>query len=97
MTGEPENRPALPTVLAVRQWLYEHREDLPMFTITDHPADFPDYYVARLHLALPTPTAHPFAFLDPELEPLQIIVEALGLTNIGRQPEDDPAIIEVWI
>ena len=32
---------------------------------------------------------------DPEL--LRALLRPLGLTNLGRQPGDDPKILEVWV
>ena len=70
---------------------------LPMFTISDIPADWPDFYVARLHLCLPEPTATDFIMMHPDLEYLQETMEALGLVKLMRDPADDPVIVESWI
>jgi hypothetical protein len=70
---------------------------LPMFVVTDHPSDEPEYFVARLYLTLPQNTPTNFTLKHPELEPLQDVLEALGLTKLMRDPADDPVIVEVWL
>lgn len=70
---------------------------LPMFVITDHPTDWPDFYVARLHLTLPHDIPLPVTIMDPDLERLQETMQALGLTKLMRSPQDDPIIVESWI
>ena len=73
------------------------RDRLPVFTVTDHPTDFPDFYVARLHLSLPQPQPMPLTIMDKNLERLQTTMQALGLVKLDRSPEDDPVILETWI
>lgn len=80
-----------------RRWLYELRDSLPMFTVTDHPTDFPDFFVARLHLTRPEPHATAFAIMDRDLDRLRETLEALGLVKLARSPEDDPVILETWL
>jgi hypothetical protein len=81
----------------MRQYLYSLRERLPMWTVYDHPTDYPDVYVARLWLSLPEPVALPMTLACPELDPLREELANLGLTSLHRQPGDDPAILETWI
>jgi hypothetical protein len=80
-----------------RHYLWTLRERLPVFVITDHPTDWPDFYVARLRLALPKDTPMPLVIMDRDLERLQETMQALGLTKLMRSPEDDPVIVETWI
>jgi len=70
---------------------------LPMFVVTDHPSDQPDFFVARLYLTLPENTPTTFTIMHPDLEHLQDALEALGLTKLMRDPADDPVIVEVWL
>ena len=84
----------IPNVIA---YLATLDQQLPMFVITDHPTDWPDFYVARLHLTLPEDVAMPLAIMDPDLEALQETLEALGLTKVMRNPDDDPIILETWL
>jgi hypothetical protein len=80
-----------------RTYLWSLRDRLPMFTITDHPTDWPDFYVARLHLSLPEPTPMPLVIMDRSLDRLQTTMEALGLVKLMRDPADDPVILETWL
>ena len=80
-----------------RVYLHSLQDRLPLFTITDHPTDWPDFYVARLSLSLPEPQVMPFAIMDRSLERLQTTMEALGLVKLMRDPADDPVILETWI
>ena len=90
-------RPHLLAVADTQRYLSTLRERLPLFTVTDHPRDYPDYYVARLHLTLPGVEVLPFAIMDRDLETLRATLRALGLTLIPRDPTDDPVILESWI
>lgn len=90
----------LPGSLNVRQmraYLASLSDRMPMFTITDHPADFPDFYVARLSLTLPRPAVLDVAIMDESLERLRVTMEALGLTRLERSPQDDPVVVETWL
>jgi hypothetical protein len=65
-----------------------------LYVIYDHPRDFPLWFVCRIfHGELAEP--HAWAFTRT-LEEMRARLPA-GLYNLGRQPEDDPAIAEVWI
>lgn len=72
-------------------------EELSIWTITANPADFPGKIVARRFLiegrvvAVTTDT-----HIAEDLEAVRAMLP-LGLINIGRQPEDDPVIVESWI
>jgi hypothetical protein len=70
-----------------------------MWTIYDHPSDFPDKYVARLFevdAGGPRPTDNFIAVSDVE-ELRQMFLEHFALTCISRSPEDDPKIVETWL
>lgn len=70
---------------------------LHIWTIYDHPKDYPDSYVARLSLVGPGITAVTNAmFTADTLEELRRLLP-LGLTRLPRQERDDPVIVEVWI
>lgn len=90
-------RPHALAVQDTRRYLATLRDRLPMFTITDHPTDYPDFFVARLSLTLPAVEITAFAIMDPSLERLQETMEALGLVKLARSPQDDPKIVEVWL
>jgi hypothetical protein len=75
------------------------RDSLGIWTVYDHPCDYPDLYVARLFTVGPggvtTATAQIAASTD-----LDVLREALadrGLVKLDRFPEDDPATLETWL
>lgn len=75
-----------------------HANDLPMWTIYDHPLDYPDHFVARMYLirrgqVLPTNLVK----IAKDVDGLRGSLEAGGLTPLARQPDDDPAIVETWV
>jgi hypothetical protein len=80
-----------------RAYLATLRERLPMFTVTDHPKDWPDFYVARLALTVPELTLLPLAIMDPDLDRLRETMAALGLVCLTRDPRDDPVVVETWL
>lgn len=74
--------------------------DMQMWTVYDHPLDYPNEYVARLWLSIPGQpdpvwTAHTVACV--ELERLREFMTECGLTRIPRSEGDDPVIIETWM
>ena len=58
--------------------------------------DHPGRWVVRLHTSLPEPEATTLSMVRDSLKAAR---EALpyGLTCIGRSPDDDPVIYEVWL
>jgi hypothetical protein len=81
-----------------RRWLDQHRDRLPMFIVTDHPSDCPDFYCARLHFTLgDRQGATEFAILDINLDRLRESLAGLGFVKLDRDPSDDPVILESWI
>lgn len=70
---------------------------LPMVVVYDHPADYPDAYVARVWEMkgnLPTNT---FIKMDT-LEEIREDVQSAGFIHcIQRAAEDDPVIVEAWM
>jgi hypothetical protein len=71
---------------------------LSMWTIYDHPKDFPNTFVARrfeTSAAGSRPTAD--IMISPTLDDLRDQLSARGLTAIHRSPEDDPKIVETWL
>lgn len=72
---------------------------LSMWTVYDHPSDFPKDFVARLHVA-DTAGSRPTGQLlsSPDLETLRyVLCFELGLTCLARDPTDDKKILEVWL
>jgi hypothetical protein len=67
----------------------------PIYTIYCHPRDFPEHYPVRAHFGdFPAPIACLYETLDDARHELY---EYFGLTCIGREPLDDPCIVESWI
>lgn len=66
----------------------------PVITVYDHPADYPDKYVARVFdMNRPTNLA---AIADTYEELLEAI-PTRSMTKMERSPKDDPVIMETWI
>lgn len=72
-------------------------ERLPIWVIYDHPDDFPNVYVARLHFSLPQPEPSAICLTCTALEPLRRFLEHRGCFPMDRHPDDDPAILETWM
>ena len=71
---------------------------LRVWTVYDHPKDYPDRYVARLfEVDGNGPHATGIITTSETLEDLQDELEALGLVRLMRLPEDDPVILETWL
>lgn len=74
-------------------------DGLAVWTIYDHPLDFPDSYVARQWLVGETglqATANVVQSQDLEVLRTMMLVD-LGLTCLPRSPEDDPKVVESWV
>ena len=75
---------------------WANRERLPMWTITAHPSDFIQGFVARMSLTLPSPKATDCALYGESLQDVRSMLPP-GLVCIDRDPNDDPVIVEVWL
>lgn len=66
---------------------------IPIWTIYDHPIDYPDHWVARLWMNdQPTEEIR----LADSLEELRNRLPP-GLVCLSRHQADDPKIVEVWL
>jgi len=74
-------------------------EGPPIYVVYDHPRDFPDRYVCRRQWACADGTIEcdKEAMASTELEPIRVALRALGLTCVGRHPDDDAVIVETWL
>jgi hypothetical protein len=71
-----------------------HEDGLPIWTIYDHPTDFPDSFVARKFVfGRPTDAI----LTAPTLDELRRKLADIGLVALTRSPGDDPKIVETWI
>lgn len=67
---------------------------MQIWTIYDHPKDFPNNYVARCFVnGRPTDSL----IIYPEIQPLRDLFEGMGLVCMPRDENDDPVIVESWI
>lgn len=73
------------------------RELLPMFTIYDHPLDYPESYVVRKWLIGKNIINDGIVIKDGSLEVVRMKLKEMGLVNIGADGETDPKILENWI
>lgn len=82
---------------APADWHRDRR--LALWTVYSHATDQPDLFVARRHVIResgePIPTN--LIVAHRELEPVRRRLRILGLTCLGRDPDDEPQIVESWI
>lgn len=74
------------------------RDILSIWTLYDHPKDYPAGFIARrweVYATGPVPTDD--AVMANDLETLREHFRDCGLYCMPRQPGDDPVIIETWI
>jgi hypothetical protein len=70
---------------------------LLIWTIYDHPLDYPEWFVARPQIIRPkTSGPIPMHLMAKELNTLRALLPD-GLVCLNRQPTDDPFILEVWV
>jgi hypothetical protein len=68
------------------------------YVVYRNPSDYPGLYVVRrhwVHSGGPIAEAAPL-IVTQSLDSARAVIPA-DLYNIGRYPEDDPAILEVWV
>lgn len=75
---------------------YDHRDRLPMWVVYDHPRDYPQHFVARMHLTLPSPQPTDHVIVASALSAIYDKLP-LGLVKLARMEGDDPNILEVWL
>lgn len=66
---------------------------LDIWTVYDHPLDYPEYFVVR-RWELTSPREH---YLFASLGKAQAFLVSKGLARLPRFEQDDPKIIETWI
>ena len=67
---------------------------LILFVVYDHPSDYPEGFLIRRWFGF-HPEKEPFA-TGATVEEGRAHIPA-GLYNLGREADDDPAILEVWV
>ena len=80
---------------------------LRMWTVYDHPTDFPEAYVARMCEVrrergakgfVTNVVATPNILISSDLETLRTILGIeMQLTRLQRYKDDEPQIVEVWV
>ena len=74
------------------------QDTLSMWTIYDHPKDYPDTYVARRWEVGPTGAMATRVLMTSEdLGWLREQMEDMGLTCLARVDGDDSKIVETWL
>lgn len=70
---------------------------LMIWTIYFNTKDFPDWFVARPTIIRPkTSGPLPMHLMARDIDTLRTMLPG-GLVCLGRKPEDDPVILEVWV
>jgi hypothetical protein len=67
---------------------------LSMWTIYDHPSDYPDVFIAR-RFEYDQPTSD--LVITKDLASIRHAFRRAGLTCFMRADEDDPCIMETWL
>ena len=71
--------------------------NLAMWTVYDHPTDYPDEFVARKFVVgCGTIDATPELLTADTLNELRAKLP-IGFICTRRMPDDDPKIVEVWL
>jgi hypothetical protein len=73
------------------------RGALAIWTIYDHPRDYPHGFVARKHEAIGGQSVTTDVMLIAELEELRRIFGDAGLVCVPRADNDDIKIVESWV
>lgn len=76
-------------------------EYLPVWTVYDHPSDYPGHFVARRRLVGGDSVAQEeaegvFLLVAETLERLRELIPP-GLARLDRSLDDDPVIVESWL
>lgn len=70
---------------------------LEIWTVYDHPSDFPDGWIAR-RFVNDRPQSGPLDTIRSDnLDRLRFVLAEKGLTRLDRHPSDDPTIVETWL
>ncbi len=67
---------------------------LSLWTVYDHPNDYPEHFVAR-RFVLNQPTTD--VLLSDTVDGLRELFVEKGLIRLERFEQDDPKIVEVWV
>lgn len=72
---------------------------LAMWTVYDHPADYPDKFVARrFEVDRTGPRVTDSIIIADDIETIRDVLQfEMHLVKLMRSPEDDPVIMETWL
>ena len=73
---------------------------LTFYVVYDHPTDYPQEYVVRIHTTSRggTPVAHTDLYArSKDYAYLESHLAEMGLYRLPRDPSDDPVIKETWV
>lgn len=71
---------------------------LCLYVVFDHPLDYPGSIVVRRNIVSRGGVRTcDRCWLFPDIETCRNALRRTGLVSIGRMPEDDPKILEVWL
>lgn len=74
-----------------------HDDRVSVWTVYDHPRDYPDAWVARRsEIGFGTVTHTADMFTADTLDELRALIPP-GLVCVRRSPGDDPKIVEIWL
>lgn len=75
------------------------REALEIYTIYDHPPDYPESFVIRRFIITDGRSVpdNRFLFQSPLLETCREQMMVMALVCIARDPNDHPNIVESWL
>jgi hypothetical protein len=95
--SEPETVDPVQWIMS-QQWEAQQQGILSLWSIYDHPKDFPDDFVARM-FHVDKSGSHPTnkLMVGPSLNQLRATMQRAGLTCLTRNKEDPPQIVETWL
>lgn len=73
---------------------------MSMWTVYDHPTDYPDNFVARRFEIVPgelEPRRTGHVIITETVEELNEHFDSLGLAFLARHEQDEPQIMGVWM
>jgi len=72
-------------------------DGLNIWTIYDHPSDYPEGYIARRWVVIDGLEKPTIVTITGPLEAMRLHFQSKGLVCLPRDPTDDPKIVECWI
>jgi hypothetical protein len=89
-----DKRYAKALMVRIAQKEAAERGKLTLWTVYDHPKDYPDGFIARMHEVVGGPTNRTHT---GTLRELREIFRRAGLVCLARSADDEPQIVESWV